>query len=362
MKKTFAMLLVLVLMVGVLALPVNAADDAVARVYLDAPAQAVSGSEIGVALYINGNTASGGVEGTVSYDTGKLDYVSVSLRNDVTILGNTEDVTVKVDESTGTIKFVGLSNVAGGTAPTDAWATFNFTVKMSAVNDSTDVTLSNVKVSDKAGVNLLDTTTVNTTVSVISIGVNDYVDMDGATIKTDITKQGLRFQATPDSALIGDLANISEVGVVMMPADLLYENQDLTKDTIGKGGTTPAVATISSTENADLLDNVQAGELVYATLTNGTTNGRANYKIAARAYIVVNGETVYSHNENATTSITGGEAEKTLVSVAQAIAKKEISGGATETAEITAILAKTTLTDDEVVTLLTFCRENFSKL
>ncbi len=362
MKKTFAMLLVLVLMVGALALPVNAADSAVARVYLDAPAQAATGAEIGVALYVNGNTASGGVEGTVSYDTGKLDYISVSLRNDVTTLGNTEDVTVKVDESTGTIKFVGLSNVAGGTAPTDAWATFNFTVKMANAGDSANVTLSNVKVSDKAGVNLLDATTVNTAVSVISIGVNDYVDMDGATIKTDLTKQGLRFQATPDATTIGNLASISEVGVVMMPEDLLYEGQDLTKETIGKGGTTPAVATINSSVNADLLDDVQAGELVFATLTNGTTGGRANYKIAARAYIVVNGETIYSHNENATTSITGGEATKTLVGVAQAIARNEIKGGATETAEITAILAKDTLTDTEVVTLLTFCRENISKL
>ena len=362
MKKTFVMLLALVLIAGILALPVNAADSAVARVYLDAPAQAASGEEIGVSLYVNGNTASGGVQATISYNAAKLDYVSVSLRSDVTALGNNEDVTVKVDESTGTIRFVGLSNVAGGTAPSDAWATFKFTVKMSTANDSTDVTLSNVKVSDKAGVNLLDTTTVNTAVSVITIGVNDYVDMDGATIKTDISKQGLRFQATPDAATIGNLGNISEVGVVMMPADLLYEEQDLTADTIGKGGTTPAVARISSTVNADLLDDVQSGELVFATLTNGTTGGRANYKIVARAYVVVNGETIYSHNTISDKNIADGEAVKTLASVAQSIAAKEIAGGATETAEITAILAKDTLTDEEVTALLTFCRDNISKL
>ena len=358
MKKIVSMFLVLAVMLCVLAMPVGAADTVESRVYLDAPAQAQTGDAVGVALYVNGNTAAGGAQGTVTYDADRLEYTGVTLRDDVTALGNTEDVTIKAD-GTGVINFVTISNVANGEAPADAWLTLNFTVKMDAAGEEAAVALSDVVVSDKAGLNRLNATTLDTAVKVITVGENDYVDMDGATIRTDLVNQGIRFQATPDSATV-DLSAITEVGVVMMPKKLLYEDQDLTKETVGKGGTVPAVASINA-DTAEKLALVKSGEVVYATLTNGTTGGRANVEIVARAYVVVGGETIYSYNDIDDKAIVTGEATKTLVSVAQAIAAKEIAGGATDT--LGALLTKQeTLSDDEVTTLLTFCRENFSKL
>ncbi len=355
MKKTMAMLMVLVLMVAALALPVNAADAVVSRVYLDAPVQAGVGEEIGAALYVNGNTAVGGVQGTIIYNATELTYKSVTLRDDVTALGNTEDVTVKVDGSVGTIKFVLLSNVTGGTAPADAWLTVNFTVNMAAAGDSTEMTLEDVVVSNKTGEGKLAPTVLGTAVTVIQIGTNDYIDLQGATIKTDVAKQGIRFQSSKTAQVTSGL---TEAGVVMMPAQLLYEGQDLTKETVGKNGTVPAIASVTDAEDLAAIMN---GNSLFATLTNGTTNGRANVEITARAYVVVNGVTMYSHNDSDATSIVCGEATKTLVGVAQAIATKEIAGGATDT--LGALLTKqTTLTNDEVATLLTFCRDNIRHL
>ncbi len=361
MKKTISVILSLVLMLGLLALPVGATDDVATRVYLDAPAQAATGEEIGVALYVNGNVAAGGVQGTVNYNVEHLDYVGVELRDDMKDLGNTEDVTVKADETAGKINFVGLSNVAGGTAPADAWLTLKFTVKMTNAGDTTLVYLSDVKAADKAGTTALDATLIDTQVRVIEVNVNDVVDMDGATIKTDLVHQGIRFQATPDLSLL-DPAVITEIGVVIMPSSLMYEGQDLTVDTIGKGGAEPAVAKITATENADLLDLVKGGEALYATLVNGTTNGRANLEIVARAFVEVGGETVYySHNDIADKDVTAGEANKSLVSVAQAIAATQIANGATDT--LGELLTKTTkMTNAEVTTLLTFCRDNYDYL
>ena len=361
MKKTIAMVFALAVMLCVLALPVSAADEVESRVYLDAPAQALAGDAVGVALYVNGNTAAGGVQGTVTYDAEQLEYTGVTLRDDVTALGNTEDVTIKAD-GTGVINFVTLSNVADGNAPADAWLTLNFTVKMTAAGDAAAVALSDVVVSDKAGVSRLNVTTLDTAVTVIAIGENDCVDMDGATIRTDLTNQGIRFQATPDSETV-DLSAITEVGVVMMPKKLLYDGQDLTKETIGKGGTTPAIGSITAEEK---LAAVQGGEAVYATLTNGTTEGRANVEIVARAYVVVKVDvdkyvTIYSHNDIDDKAVVTGEATKTLVGVAQSIAAKQIANGATDT--LGELLTKTdVLENDEVTTLLTFCRDNYSYL
>lgn len=355
MKKTMAMLLALVLMVGALALPASAADTVASRVYLDAPAQVTAGENAAVALYVNGNTAAGGVQGTITYNATDLTYQSVTLRGDVTALGNTEDVTVKVDGSTGTIKFVLLSNVTGGEAPADAWLTVNFTVNMTAAGASTDVSLSDVVVSNKTGEGKLSPTVLDTEVKIIKIGTNDYVGMDGATIKTDIAKQGIRFQSTKTSLALDGL---TEAGVVILPAQLLYEGQDLTKETVGKNGAIPAIAKVT---DAAELAAIAGGESLFATLTNGTTNGRANVEIVARAYVVVNGVTIYSHNDIDDKAIVTGEATKTLVGVAQSIAATEISKGATNT--LGALLTKQeTLSNDEVTTLLTFCRDNYSYL
>lgn len=356
MKKRLTLVFALSLMLCALAMPASA-EAADAHVYLDAPAQAETGDTVGVALYVSGDTV-GGVQGTITYNADELEYVGVTLRDDVKALGNTDDVTYHADGS-GVIEFVTVSNVAGGAKPADAWLTVNFTVKLANAGDTAAVTLSNVVVSDPTGTVRLNATTADTTVQVMVKGTNDYIDLDGATIRTSVQSQGIRFQAQP-ADFIQDMSKVTEVGVVMFPTALLYEGQDLTKETIGKGGTKPAIARVTEAD-ADKMLLVRAGEELYATLTNGTTGGRANVAITARAYAVVDGVTVYSYNDNGETNVSQGAASKTLVGVAQAIAAKEIAGGATDT--LGELLTKQTrLTDDEVITLLTFCRNNIDKL
>lgn len=359
MKKFLTMFFVLSLLLCAMALPIHAEETTDVNVYLDAPAQVASGAAIGVSLYVNGSTAAGGVQGTVTFDADQLEYTGVTLRDDVQALGNTEDVTVKAD-GTGVIEFVTISNVAGGTAPADAWLTVNFTVKMANAGDTAEVALSDVIVSDVTGTVRLTATTANTAVKVMVVGENDYVDMEGATIRTSLQNQGIRFYATPDDGTV-DLSAITEVGVVMFPTKLLYAGQDLTKETIGKGGTTPAIASITSDET-DKMAAVKAGETVFATLTNGTTGGRADVEISARAYVVVNGETIYSYNDTVDTAITLGAANKSLVGIARAIANKAINQGGAENTLGDILTTEDVLTDDEVIQLLTFCRDNIDKI
>lgn len=361
MKRVMVMLLAMALLMSIVTLPASAANPV--QIYIDAPAQAESGDTIGVSLYVNnGANTVGGVEGTVTFNTDMLTYVGVELREDVQLIGNVEEVTVR--EVSDGVKFVTVSNVAGGNAATDAWLTLKFTVN--ATSGDAAIGVADMVVSNWMGDAELTLGTdfeqpdYAAAVSVITVGENDHIDLDGATIKTSTSDQGIRFQTTPDASTIADMAQITEVGVVMLPADLLYEGQDLTKDVVGRHGATPAIAKIDSSDAAKLA-KVQAGEEVFATLKNGTTGGRANRVIAARSYVVVNGVTVYSYNDDNAKAIVSGEAEKTLVGVAQAIAANEISNGATNT--LGDLLTKqTTLTDAEVTTLLTFCRENISHL
>ncbi len=355
MKKVLSITLTMLMLLALLATPVSA-DTAAVRVYIDGPAQIKAGQTAAVSLYVNGNTASGGVYGVVHYDPAALDYTGVSFRDDIIALGNQAIETYRVDETAGTVKFLLVSNVTGGTAPADAWMTVNFTLKSATVGATATVTLSDVKATNMSGEETLTPTVIaNDTVTLVAES-NLYMNMQGATIKTDITKQGIRFKSSKTELT---LSGLTEVGVVMLPTALLYEGQDLTKTTVGRGGATPAVASVT---DADDLALIAKGNSLFATLTNGTTGGRANVSITARSYVVVNGVTIYSHNDEAATSIVTGEANKSLAVVAQAIAKAEIAGGATETAEITAILAADTLTDEQVTVLLTFCCNNISRL
>lgn len=356
MKKVFAICLAVMLLAGVLAMPASAADTVPVRVYIDGPAQIKAGETAAVSLYVNGNTGSGGVFGIIHYDPAAMTYQGVTLREDVILLENTAEVTYRVDETAGTIRFVLVSNISGGTAPADAWMTVNFKLKSSAAGAKATVTLTDVKTSNMAGdAELTPTVIGNDTVTLVADS-NLYTNLLGATIKTDIAKQGIRFESAKTTLA---MSGLTEAGVVMYPTVLLYEGQDLTKETIGKGGTKPVVA---KTTDADDLTAIANGNSLFATLTNGTTGGRANVAITARSYVVINGLTIYSHNTSASPAVDCGEADRSLVSVAKAIAEKEIDGGAVETAEITAILGATTLNDTQVTALLTFCRDNISCL
>ena len=357
MKKMFAVVLAVALLIGVSVLPASAATTPVS-VYIDAPAQIKPNETVPVALYVNGDEV-GGVQGTILYRTDEVEFLNVVLREDVKLLGNNEDVTVAVDNGVGQIKFVVTSNVVGGNAPADAWLIANFRMKENESGSKTSVALQNVIVSDRTGDHELATAAASSTVTRVVTTQNAAVDLKGATIRTNVQSQGIRFES--NKATGRDLSGLTEAGVLFFPTQLLYEGQDLTLETVGKNGTVPAVAKVDAT-NADALNKVKGGEAFYATLTNGTTGGRANVKISARSYMIINGVTYYSHNDDATTNVTGGMAGKSLVSVAQAIAAAEIQNGNLENT-LGDVLTKTKpLTDEEVLTLLTFCRDNIAYL
>ena len=113
--------------------------------------------------------------------------------------------------------------------------------------------------------------------------------------------------------------------------------------------------------NAADLAKIASGEALYATLTNGITNGRANVEISARSYVVIDGVTYYSHNDVADTGVSSGMAGKSLVSVAQAIAKVQLDNNAPDTLD--GLETKEgRLEDSEVLILLAFCRDNYEYL
>lgn len=357
MKKMFAVVLAVTLLIGASAWPVSAAEAAVS-VYIDAPAQIEPNETVPVALYVNGDEV-GGVQGTIVYRTDEVEFLNVVLRDDVKLLGNNEDVTVAVDNGVGQIKFVVTSNVVGGNAPADAWLTANFRMKENESGSKVSIALQNVVISDRTGDHELSAEAAPSAVTRVVTAQNAAVDLKGATIRTSVQSQGIRFES--NKATGRDLSGLTEAGVLFFPTQLLYEGQDLTLETVGKNGTVPAVAKVDGT-NADDLNKIKGGEAFYATLTNGTTGGRANVKISVRSYMIINGVTYYSHNDDAKTNVDNGMAGKSLVSVAQAIAQAEIAGGANEDS-LNGLQHKIgILTDPEVLTLLTFCRDNIAYL
>ncbi len=351
MKKMLSVLCVALLLCAVLAMPASAAVTPAVRI--DGPAQARAGDTIGVAVYVQG--AIGGVEATVKYDPAKLDYVSTTLREDVVALGNTEDVTVRVDEATGTIRILCLSNVDFGVAPDDAWVTLNFTVLMDAASDAAAVTLDDVVAADMDGTASVVVTEADTDLTVMD-ETNPMIDMQGATIRTD--GAGIRFEST--KALAFDASAVEEAGVLMFPTALLYDGQDLELGTVGKRGTTPAVA---KTTDAEQIAKIASGDSLFATLTSSTTGGRGNGAVTARADVKMTSGDVYyySFNDSTAPAVTAGAANRSVVSVAQSIAQAALAGGATDTLD--GLEEKVgNLTDDEVATLIAFCNANIRYL
>lgn len=369
MKKFVAILLSVALLVGVSVWPASA--EGTVNVYIDGPSQLEAGaSTLPVSLYVNGDVAVGGVQGTLLFNANQVTYAGVTLRDDVAALGNTEAVSVNVNADVGKLTFVLTSNVTGGKAPADAWMTVNFTLKNTAVGSATSVQLhgADLVLSDMTGDNELFADVNLTMVAVnarVMADTEEAVNMKGATIRTSTEVQGLRFESERAASPDADMSKLTEVGVLMFPTALLYDGQELTKETVGKQGTVPAVA---STTDADKLELIKNGEKLYATLSNGTTNGRANVAITARSYMVIDGVTYYSHNDVVDTNVSDGTASKTLAGVAQSIAKTQIAnataaGKTLDTSSVDAILDKTTvLQNDEVIALLTFCRDNIAYL
>ena len=357
MKKWLSVICVVLLLCTVMAMPTSAAVAPSLR--MDGPVQAKTGETVAVALYVQGDL--GGAQGTIKYDKTKLDFVSVTLRNDMVNLGNTEDVTVRPDEASGTVRFVALTNVTGGAAPADAWIVLNFTLLSNAAGASTEVSLQDVKASDMSGASVVSVTNKATTITWVDDSVLP-MNMEGATIRTSVEKQGIRFEAKKTTLKL-DATKIKSVGVLMLPTALLYDGQDLCHDTIGKGNTRPAIA--STTDAADIAKiAADSGDSLFATLTNGTTGGRANVAISARAFVeFTDGSIVYySQNDKDDTAIVNGEASKSVTEVAKKIAATQIANGA-DPDKLGGLEESTgALSDGDVATLLDFCRDNYAYL
>ncbi|MBQ8495332.1 MAG: leucine-rich repeat domain-containing protein [Clostridia bacterium] len=173
---------------------------------------------------------------------------------------------------------------------------------------------------------------------------DDYINVSGATIKTDadIDNQGMRYEVK-----VGDaeaMADVSEVGILLIPQSYLG-SAELTVDTAA----TVKLATVRGDSNWDA---IIADGGFQATLLKSTIQGRQNWEIVSRAYTVLtNGEVLY-----------GETSVKSVTSVALAIANTAKSNGASTTDEIETLLARETLSDTEISKMLTFCRENIQYL
>ncbi|MBP3936599.1 MAG: hypothetical protein IK954_03335 [Clostridia bacterium] len=348
MKKLISIAVVALLLIGLLAMPVSAEGVTVEN---KNNVQGEVGESIEVKFYVNDAAdVVGAVEGTITYDATVLDYVGIALAADFAALGNPVDELIYVDETKGEIRILGISSVLEGeVAPAAEWFTLTFNVIGGDAGEDVAITLSDLIASDKTGENEVVATAVSSSVKIIKPEVNYYSTMDGATIKTDVNVQGLRFQTS-----ITDLfpTDATEMGVIMLPAALVEE--ELTLDTPNI-----AVAKLTSAD-ADWV-SLAAGEVVYARLSGSTINGRANIKIAARAYVKVGDTVIYSHNDNDATAILDGSAVKSVAGVAQSIATAIIATGV-DGAAVADLLALDKLTDAQVNTLLTFCTDNWAAL
>ena len=171
----------------------------------------------------------------------------------------------------------------------------------------------------------------------------DAVKLEGATIKTetDVSKQGMRYEVSLDA---DKLANAKEVGLLLLPSALLAGNE-LTVNSIG----VLKIATVVGDAN---WNTVMAEGGFQAVLTNATINGRQNLQIVSRVYWVLEDNTVEY----------GEVSSRSLTSVAQAIAQTAIGNGAVASAEVTALLAKAQLDDNEIAAVISFCRDNIDYL
>lgn len=147
--------------------------------------------------------------------------------------------------------------------------------------------------------------------------------IDGATIKTssEPTEQNLRFTATVKAAAEGWY--VKEVGVVMLPKDML--NGELTTET-DKAVTAKAEYTAEKKAPTNFLAQLSGSAL---------SESRCARDIAARVYVIyTNGTDEYTYySTNSGNNIIGGTAIRSVYSVARSMAKAIV--GTTEYGNVT---------------------------
>ena len=281
MKKIIALFLSILMIASMTALTASAEGEVEVKLVADKEVGAVAGSVYSVTLEIADATV-GGVQGTVTYDKAKFDFVDITMAKSVAdvnhIEGKTEDA-FKVDENTGTIEYILLCD-----GVTNALATFNFKVLADTVG-TTDFTVTGVKVANAEG-----EAKANKTVDANGVKVSPVaITADSTTIRTNI-KYDLRFKTTIDADFAANNA-IKEIGMILIPTSLIADGKEVINDENGSfcvEGVTPQIKTIAYID----------GVTDYYANINNTGASHMNRLYSLRAFVALeDGTIIYSDNE-----------------------------------------------------------------
>lgn len=347
LKKIIAVVVTLVMLIGVVGISASAAE---------APVFSLNGkAETGLtetegdvkefyelAVHLddaNGNV--GGIEGVISYNTTSFEYVGVDFNSAFVAAGNPENSVIDA-ETAGSIKFVGLANATG------EWFVLKFKVK---AEGNCQFSLS-AKAANKTGTAYLNVTANGDSTK---ISANDIINVEGAAILKTAANNGtqdLRFNIVVDDTAISTENPAVEVGVLMMFTKRLGY-RDLTVEMIDDENVTGLVVAKKT---------IAEGESVSSFVTNVRNMQRnaLGVRVSARAYIkLADGETViYSKNFNSEFETNSGYASESVIGVAIDAINAGDCGEVP--AEITEIIGKTSISEEERTTLMTFLYENYN--
>lgn len=283
MKKIIALFLSILMIASMTALTASAAGEVKVKLVADTEVGAVAGSTYSVTLQIADATV-GGVQGTVTYDKAKFDFVDITMVKSVAdanhITGEAKDA-FKVNEEAGTIDYILLCDRQNKNL-----ATFNFTVLADKV-DTADFTVTGVKVANTAGT----AAETHTTVDANGVKVSPVaITADSTTIRTN-GQYDLRFTTTIDANFAAKY-KIKEVGMILIPTSLIAEGKEVVNDETGEkfcvDGVKPQIAKIPYTTKFN----------VYYANINNTATSHMNRRYSLRAFVVLENDTVvYSDND-----------------------------------------------------------------
>ena len=303
MKKLLALILALLMLAGMTVFTASAEGTVEVKLVADKEVGAVAGSTYSVTLQIADATV-GGVQGTVTYDKAKFDFVDITMVKSVAdanhIEGKAEDA-FKVDETAGTIDYILLCD-----GQNKNLATFNFTVLADTVGTA-DFTVTGVKVANTAGT----AAETHTTVDANGIKVSPVaITMDSTSVRTNLTYD-IRFKTTIDATFAAN-NEIEEIGMILIPTKLVAAGKELINDADGSfciDNQKPQIQTVA----------YDGENTVYATINNtGATHMNRLYSL--RAFVkLANGTIVYSDNEADNKPIQNGTISRSCKTTAIAL-------------------------------------------
>ncbi len=270
----------------------------------------------------------GGIQGTLTYNTEYFTFDNVSVTADFAAANHlaaaagesTTDTAELFRHSDGKLTFVLLAGGEGSD-----WITVHFTAADAA--GTADFALEALSVSDAVGSGLQTATAANLTDVQVTKAKDPIgeLTMDGATVRTDGTAD-LRWQVTNVTDIAGADGAKVEFGVIMLPKIVLGDGELVCDPEHEYSyGDKTFKATIAKVE----VDSIPAAELLYATL-GGSGEERWRQKFAARAFLKVGDEVVYSANTAADKGITAGTSVRACTDVAKAIGEKIEAQGDSE--------------------------------